>query len=261
LNNLSNLNKINKLNNLNNSLNKKKRLIKKKIQKNEKDTASEEFEPEVDIPEHMKAEAKKHKFEVTLIQAQYSDESYEIYKKYQIAIHHDEPSKLTHDSYTNFLVHSPLIHIPPSTSSSSTEKTPPCGYGSFHQQYRIDGKLVAVGVIDVLPLCISSVYFYYDPDYAFLSLGVFSALSEIDWIKSVLVDVPKLKYYYMGYYIPSCAKMKYKGDYKPSDLLCPEVYEWVPLADCKPLLEKSKYTPFAINKLNSIKTMTETEKK
>jgi len=116
-----------------------------------------------------------------------------------------------------------------------------------------------VGVIDILPLCLSSVYFYYDPDYAFLSLGVFSALSEIDWIKSILVDVPKLKYYYMGYYIPSCVKMKYKGDYKPSDLLCPEVYEWVPLADCKPLLEKSKYTPFAISKLNSIKIMTETE--
>jgi len=64
----------------------------------------------------------------------------------------------------------------------------------------------------------------------------------------------------MGYYIPSCPKMKYKGDYKPSDLLCPEVYEWVPLADCKPLLEKSKYTPFAINKLNTIKIITDAEK-
>jgi hypothetical protein len=28
---------------------------------------------------------------------------------------------------------------------------PSCGYGSFHQQYWLDGKLVAVGVVDVLP--------------------------------------------------------------------------------------------------------------
>jgi hypothetical protein len=28
---------------------------------------------------------------------------------------------------------------------------PSCGYGSFHQQYWLDGQLVAVGVVDVLP--------------------------------------------------------------------------------------------------------------
>ncbi len=26
-----------------------------------------------------------------------------------------------------------------------------CGYGSFHQQYWLDGRLVAVGVVDILP--------------------------------------------------------------------------------------------------------------
>ena len=51
---------------------------------------------------------------------------------------------------------------------------------------------------------------------------------------------PRLKYYYMGYYIHSCVKMRYKGDYKPSDLLCPETHRWVPLADVIPLLEKTK---------------------
>jgi arginine-tRNA-protein transferase len=29
-------------------------------------------------------------------------------------------------------------------------------YGSFHQHYRIDGKLVAVGVVDILPHCLVS---------------------------------------------------------------------------------------------------------
>ena len=44
-------------------------------------------------------------------------------------------------------------------------------YGSYHQLYRIDHKLVAVGVVDILPNCLSAKYFYYDPDYKFLELG------------------------------------------------------------------------------------------
>lgn len=53
---------------------------------------------------------------------------------------------------------------------------PDMGYGSFHQQYWLDGRIVAVGVIDILPNCVSSVYLYYHPDFAFLSLGSYSAL-------------------------------------------------------------------------------------
>ena len=52
----------------------------------------------------------------------------------------------------------------------------PSGYGSFHQQYILDGKIICVGVLDVLPSLVSSKYLYYDPDYSFLSLGTFSAL-------------------------------------------------------------------------------------
>jgi len=50
---------------------------------------------------------------------------------------------------------------------------PPQGYGSFHEQYWLDNELIAVGVIDILPSCISSVYFFYDPTYSQLSLGTF----------------------------------------------------------------------------------------
>ena len=53
---------------------------------------------------------------------------------------------------------------------------PECGYGSFHEHFILDGKIIAVGVIDILPSCISSVYLYYDPEYSFLSLGTYSAL-------------------------------------------------------------------------------------
>lgn len=35
----------------------------------------------------------------------------------------------------------------------------------------VDGKLVAVGVLDILPSCVSSVYVFYDPDYNDLQIG------------------------------------------------------------------------------------------
>ena len=50
------------------------------------------------------------------------------------------------------------------------------GFGSFHQHYILDGQIIGVGVLDILPYCISSVYFYYDPAFSFLSLGTYSAL-------------------------------------------------------------------------------------
>ena len=37
--------------------------------------------------------------------------------------------------------------------------------------YMMDGKLIAFSVIDILPGCVSSVYFVWDPDYAWASLG------------------------------------------------------------------------------------------
>ena len=65
----------------------------------------------------------------------------------QMAQHGDPPAKLTQRAYTNFLVDSPLRHVARAEDASA----PACGYGSFHQQYRLDGRLVAVGVVDVLP--------------------------------------------------------------------------------------------------------------
>jgi arginine-tRNA-protein transferase len=37
--------------------------------------------------------------------------------------------------------------------------------------YRLDGELVAVGVLDILPGCVSSVYFMYDAKWEKHSLG------------------------------------------------------------------------------------------
>ncbi|XP_038200550.1 arginyl-tRNA--protein transferase 1 isoform X2 [Arvicola amphibius] len=164
-------------------------------------------------------------------------ESYQVYKRYQMVIHKDPPDKPTVSQFTRFLVDSPLEAEYPANG-------PECGYGSFHQQYWLDGKIIAVGVIDILPYCVSSVYLYYDPDYSFLSLGVYSALREIAFTKQLHERASQLSYYYMGFYIHSCPKMRYKGQYRPSDLLCPETYVWVPIEQCLPSLDISKYCRF-----------------
>lgn len=164
-------------------------------------------------------------------------ESYQVYKRYQMVIHKHPPDKPTVSQFTRFLCSSPL-------KAENPPNGPDCGYGSFHQQYWLDGKIIAVGVVDILPHCVSSVYLYYDPDYSFLSLGVYSALREIAFTRQLHEKAPQLSYYYMGFYIHSCPKMKYKGHYRPSDLLCPETYVWVPIEQCLSSLENSKYCRF-----------------
>ncbi|XP_069468063.1 arginyl-tRNA--protein transferase 1 isoform X3 [Ambystoma mexicanum] len=157
-----------------------------------------------------------------------------LYAKYQMAIHKDAPQECNEVEFTRFLCDSPL-------EAETRPDGPDCGYGSFHQQYWLDGKIIAVGVLDILPNCVSSVYLYYDPDYAFLSLGVYSALREIAFTRQLHETAPALRFYYMGFFIHACPKMRYKGQYRPSDLLCPDTYTWVPIEKCLPKLEQSKY--------------------
>jgi len=150
-------------------------------------------------------------------------ESYEVYNKYQRDIHNDKDSSM--DGWTRFLRKNPF-----------NEKSQ---MGTYHCQYRLNGALICVGVLDHLTACFSSVYLYSDTAYSNLSLGTYSACVEI--LLSQLIELP---FYYMGYYVHSCQKMRYKGRFKPSELACPETYEWVDLRQCVPLLEKSPYARF-----------------
>jgi hypothetical protein len=74
------------------------------------------------------------------------------------------------------------------------------------------------------------VYAFYDPELSELELGKVTALWEIQFVQSVRAHVsPRFKFYYMGYYVHSCPKMRYKAEYAPSDLRCPVTGAWVPL--------------------------------
>ncbi|XP_015586969.1 arginyl-tRNA--protein transferase 1 [Cephus cinctus] len=162
------------------------------------------------------------------------DVTVNLYKEYQMAIHGDPPEKCDKKTFFNFLVKSPLQHWNPKDG-------PPKGYGSFHEQYWLDNRLIAVGVIDILPLCISSVYFFYDPKLHSLSLGTFSSLREVYLTRQLNKISSNLKFYYMGFYIHTCPKMRYKAKIRPSKLLCPETYVWCDIEKCLPKLDKQKY--------------------
>jgi len=117
--------------------------------------------------------------------------------------------------------------------------------GSYHQQYFVDNKLIAVGVVDILPTCLSSVYFFYDPAFMDLTLGTFGALREIAFVRQRAQTHPNFVNYYMGFYIHSCPKMRYKGNYTPSYLLCSETFKWKLLdEELRENLNTTKYIPF-----------------
>ena len=134
-----------------------------------------------------------------------------------------------------------MCHSPIPSEASGDDEHP---FGSYHQHYYIDGRLIAVGVVDILPSCVSSVYLYYDPDFHFLTLGTFAALYEIYFTRQLVRTIPSLRYYYMGFYIHSCPKMRYKGAYSPSFLLCPETNTWHRIEECRGKLDVQKYSRF-----------------
>ena len=71
-------------------------------------------------------------------------------------------------------------------------------------------KLIGVDLIDILDNGVSSIYFYYDPDYSHLSLVKYSLYKQILFAKSNHYD-----WIYLGYYVKECQSLSYKDQFKP----------------------------------------------
>jgi arginine-tRNA-protein transferase len=80
--------------------------------------------------------------------------------------------------------------------------------------YIVDDKIVGVDLIDILDDGISAIYFYYDPDYAHLSLGTYSLLYQIR-----LARILELKWIYLGYWVEGCKAFAYKPKFRPQQIL------------------------------------------
>jgi arginine-tRNA-protein transferase len=77
-----------------------------------------------------------------------------------------------------------------------------------------DGRLVAVGICDVLGDALSSVYCFYDTLEGRRGLGTYTALYELAYAKR-----QRLRYYYLGYFVSGCQAMRYKASFRPCELL------------------------------------------
>jgi leucyl-tRNA---protein transferase len=128
---------------------------------------------------------------VTTLTARFSQDHFDLYLRYINSRHPEgEMANPTEDDYRRFLI-------------SSWCDT------SF-VEFRIDGKLLSVAVIDMLPHGISAVYTFFDPEMDTLSPGVFAILWQINETKRL-----GLPWLYLGYWVPGCQKMEYKQDYRP----------------------------------------------
>lgn len=81
-------------------------------------------------------------------------------------------------------------------------------------RYEVDGKLLGVAVTDNLVTGLSAIYTFFDPRLEQRSLGVYSVLKQIELCKERGLD-----YLYLGYWIKNCAKMAYKSEYRPMEIL------------------------------------------
>ncbi len=118
-------------------------------------------------------------------------EHYALYRRYQSA-RHGGCSMDVDDSeaYRAFLVATPLR--------------------SRFLEWRLEGELVAVALIDQVEGGLSAVYTFYSPDYPQRSLGTFAVLEEIE-----LARQQGLSRLYLGYWIADSAKMAYKARFSP----------------------------------------------
>jgi arginyl-tRNA--protein-N-Asp/Glu arginylyltransferase len=88
---------------------------------------------------------------------------------------------------------------------------------SFQQQ------LLGVGYVDRLPLGLSAIYFFYDPDFRSRSLGTFHILSLIAEAQKA-----QLPYVYLGYYVAGCPSLEYKARFQPNEVFDPLRRTWIP---------------------------------
>ena len=75
-------------------------------------------------------------------------------------------------------------------------------------------RLIGVGLVDLAPSALSSVYFYHDPEWRAGSPGTFSALQEIRYAQET-----GRAYVYVGYWIAECQSMSYKNRFQPHEVL------------------------------------------
>ena len=75
-------------------------------------------------------------------------------------------------------------------------------------------RLVGLGICDEMPQAWSAVYFFYDPAYAKYSPGSANVVFQVE-----LARARGIPHVYLGYRVQECASLRYKGTFRPHELL------------------------------------------
>jgi arginine-tRNA-protein transferase len=130
-------------------------------------------------------------FQVNILNSDYSEEHYQLYKRYLMQRHPDGAMACNSPGqYTQFLT---------------------CDWADTQfVEFRNSGHLAAVAISDLLPNGSSSVYTFYDPQLTQDGLGVFALMWQIYHTKDIGLD-----WVYPGFWIEACNKMNYKSRFRP----------------------------------------------
>ena len=132
---------------------------------------------------------------------QMSEEKFDLFVRY-LDHQHDDSMPRDFETFAGFLYDSP------------TETLEFC--------YYLGKRLVGASIADRCPQGLSTVYMYFEPELAELSLGTYSILWELDFCRR-----EGLPYYYLGYWVAGSKTMDYKARFRPSERLLRDRV-WVP---------------------------------
>ena len=138
---------------------------------------------------------------MTVVNACFSEEYFDLYRRYLDSRHTDgSMSDPAEEDFKQFLY---------------------CKWSDTQfLEFRLDGKLIAVAVTDIVSDGVSAVYSFFEPEMTKNSLGTYCVLKQIDYARELGQD-----YVYLGYWIEDHAKMRYKNNFKPLQLYRDEQWQ------------------------------------
>lgn len=144
-------------------------------------------------------------FTYSLQKPEFDPKKLRLYRRYLLYQHRTHESDLDEQGYREFFVSSFL------------------GANTKELVLLHNGRPVGLSIIDIVEDVLSSVYFFFDPDVARYSPGVYSMLLEMHLAREM-----GLAYHYPGYYIEGCPAMNYKARFGPAEILSGEDFTPVP---------------------------------
>lgn len=124
-----------------------------------------------------------------------SDEHYALFARYLNSRHHDgQMADMDEHAFSDMISSSPIETV--------------------LIEYRDNGNVIGVMMLDLQDDGLSAVYSFFDPDHDHRSMGTYMVLDAA----AIAYDMD-LDYLYLGYYIEESRKMSYKSRFKPAEVL------------------------------------------